>query len=89
MKLNLKLTLTSIALTLGASAAFAGPTCKVPQDQWMKESDFKARMESQGYQIRTFKVSGGKCYEIYGLDKSGKKVEIYFDPSTGAELERK
>jgi hypothetical protein len=31
----------------------------------------------------------GKCYEIYGLDKAGKKVEIYFDPATGAELERK
>ena len=23
------------------------------------------------------------------LDKDGKKVEIYFDPATGAELERK
>lgn len=55
----------------------------------MKEADFKAALEKQGYQIRTFKVSKGKCYEIYGLDKAGKKVEIYFNPATGAELERK
>ena len=54
-----------------------------------EEADFKARVEKQGYQIKTFKVSKGQCYEIYGHDKDGKKVEIYFDPVTGAELERK
>ena len=85
----MKLQLPALALALCCGTAFAGPTCKVPEDKWMKEADFKASMEKQGYQIRTFKVSKGKCYEIYGLDKAGKKVEIYFDPATGAELERK
>jgi hypothetical protein len=85
----MKTQLTAIVLALGATAVFAGPTCEVPQDKWMKEADFKAMQEKQGYQIKTFKVSKGKCYEIYGLDKNGKKVEIYFDPATGAELERK
>ena len=55
----------------------------------MKEADFKKGLETQGYQIKTFKVSKGKCYEIYGFDKAGKKVEIYFDPATGAALETK
>lgn len=85
----MKLHITALVLALGSTAALAGPTCKVPEEKWMKEADFKASMEKQGYQIRTFKVSKGKCYEIYGLDKAGKKVEIYFDPATGAELERK
>jgi hypothetical protein len=77
-------------LTLLLSAtAFAGPTCNVPEDKWMKEADFKAMVEGQGYKIKTFKVSKGKCYEIYGTDKAGKKVEIYFDPSTGKPLESK
>jgi hypothetical protein len=71
------------------SSAIAGPSCQAAPDKWMKESDFKARIEAQGYQIKTFKVSKGQCYEIYGLDKAGKKVEIYFDPTTAAELERK
>lgn len=75
--------------TLFAGTAVAGPTCNVPPEKWMKEADFKAQLEKQGYQIKTFKVSKGKCYEIYGHDKDGKKVEIYFDPATGAELERK
>ena len=72
-----------------SSAAFAGPTCNVPEDKWMKEADFKKNLEAQGYQIKTFKVSKGKCYEIYGFDKAGKKVEIYFDPATGGVLETK
>ena len=85
----MKLFVTAASLILASSFAVAGPSCKVPQEQWMKEGDFKAMMEKQGYQIKTFKVSKGKCYEIYGHDKDGKKVEIYFDPATGAELERK
>jgi len=72
-----------------SSAALAGPTCTVPQTKWMKEADFKKGLEAQGYQIKTFKVSKGQCYEIYGFDKTGKKVEIYFDPSNAKVLEVK
>lgn len=85
----MKTLLSAVALTLLASTAMAGPTCNVPEAQWMKEGDFKAKLEAQGYQIKTFKVSKGKCYEIYGTDKAGKKVEIYFNPATGAVLEQK
>lgn len=72
-----------------SAAAVAGPTCNVPQDKWMKEADFKKGLEQQGYQIKQFKVTKGQCYEIYGFDKAGKKVEIYFDPSNGKVLETK
>lgn len=85
----MKLKLSALALALSATVAMAGPTCTVPKEKWMKEADFKALMEKQGYTIKTFKVSKGQCYEIYGFDKDGKKVEIYFDPATAAELERK
>ncbi|MER2553801.1 MAG: PepSY domain-containing protein [Thauera sp.] len=81
--------LATLALVIASSSAFAGPTCNVPKDKWMPEADFKARIEAQGYTIKTFKVSKGNCYEIYGFDKEGRKVEIYFDPATAAELERK
>jgi hypothetical protein len=83
----MKLKLTAVLLTL--AAAFAGPTCNVPKEKWMNEGEFKASLEKQGYQIKTFKVSKGNCYEIYGHDKAGKKVEIYFDPSNGTPLESK
>ena len=78
-----------IAALLTATAATAGPTCKAPKEKWMKEADFKAKLEGEGYKIKTFKVTKGQCYEIYGQDKAGKKVEIYFDPATAAVLESK
>jgi len=81
--------LAALAATLVAGTAIAGPTCNVPEEKWMKEADFKSRIEGQGYQIKTFKVSKGKCYEIYGFDKAGKKVEIYFNPETAEVLESK
>ena len=72
-----------------SSAACAGPSWTASKDKWMSEADFKKGVEAQGYQIKTFKVSRGQCYEIYGFDKAGKKVEIYFDPVTAAVLESK
>ncbi len=81
--------LAAMILAFSATSVLAGPTCNVPQEKWMKEADFKAKIEAQGYQIKTFKVSKGQCYEIYGFDKAGKKVEIYFDPATGAPMETK
>lgn len=53
-----------------------------PKEKWMSEEAFKAKVTAEGYTIRKFKTPG-TCYEIYGTDKSGKNVEIYFDPVTG------
>jgi len=82
----MKLHFAAWMLALGTTAAVAGPTCNAPKDKWIPEADFKAQLVSQGYQIKTFKVTKGQCYEIYGKDKAGKKVEIYFDPATAAIL---
>jgi len=64
------------------TAAFASANCKAnPKTEWMSEADAKARLVAQGYKIDKFKVDGN-CYEIYGSNKDGKKVEIYFDTKT-------
>lgn len=72
-----------------AGAAMASPTCTAPKASWQPEASFKKELQAQGYQIKNFKVTKGNCYEIYGTDKSGKKVEIYFDPVSGKALEQK
>lgn len=76
-------------LVVASGLALAGPTCDVPKEKWMPEAAFKKGLENKGYTIKNFKVTKGQCYEIYGFDKDGKKVEIYFDPSTGGVLESK
>lgn len=58
-----------------------------PKSEWMKENDAKSSLEKQGYKIKKFKVSGN-CYEMYGHDKAGKRVEIYFDAKTMAVIKQ-
>ncbi len=77
----MKLAVLLLAATF-STASFAKADCKAnPKEEWLKEDDAKARIVAQGYTIRIFKVSGN-CYEIYGTDKDGKKVEIYYDTKT-------
>ncbi len=79
------------AAVLAASPALAGPRCTdEPKTTWLSEEAMKAKIAAMGYKdIRTFKVTAGNCYEIYGFDKDGKKAEVYFHPVTGAIVEAK
>lgn len=72
-----------LALSLAGVLAHAKKNCAdQPKDKWMKEEDFRKRLESEGYTIRKFKQPGS-CYEIYGTNKEGKNVEVYFNPVDG------
>ncbi|NCN41726.1 PepSY domain-containing protein [bacterium] len=70
-----------IAAILGLTGtAHAKKSCTdQPKDKWMTEEAFKSKVEGQGYKIRKFKQPG-TCYEIYGTNKEGQKVEVYFNP---------
>ena len=62
----------------------ASADCPVyPKDQWGAEETLKQALKDEGYKIKKFKIDGN-CYEMYGLNKEGKKVEIYFDMKTFA-----
>jgi len=73
-------------VALFAGPALAGPDCSTmgePQAIWPIVKAF----EEAGGKVVNAKVSGGDCYEIYGFEGE-KKVEIYYNPVTGEELER-
>ena len=81
MKPIISAAVLGVACTLSA-AAFAKADCKAyPKAEWMSEADAKAKILGEGYTINKFHVSGN-CYEIYGKNKEGKKVEIYYDAKT-------
>ena len=66
----------------------AEPKCtSEAEDKWISEGEMKSKIASLGYQAKIFKVTKGNCYEIYGLDKAGKRIEIYFHPVTGNIVE--
>ncbi len=73
-----------MALMMVSGLAHAKKNCTdQPKDKWMKQEDLKKRLEGEGYKIRKFKQPGS-CYEIYGTNKDGKNVEIYFNPVDGS-----
>jgi hypothetical protein len=77
----------SLVFMLSAFTAVAGPTCtKEPKNTWQDQKTFQENLVKEGYKIKKFKVTSGDCYEIYGWNKEGKKVEIYFSPVDGKKI---
>ena len=87
------MTLRSLALAAAASLAFAATpasatgkmTCDAPQKQWKSLAALEAQLKREGWQLRKSKVDGG-CYEVYGTDPEGNRVEAYFHPVSFKKL---
>jgi hypothetical protein len=78
----------AIAFMVLSAPALAEPKCTTePKDKWISESEMKLKVASLGYQAKIFKVTRGNCYEIYGVDKTGTRIEVYFNPVNGSVVE--
>src|SRR5258706_7461168 len=82
------------ALCSGRAARPFGGTCHRPRDlrlrcegeeSWQPEEKLAAALKDKGWQVRRIKVDGG-CYEVYGLNEKGERVESYFHPRTLAPV---
>lgn len=82
------LLLIGLVMMAGGVAQAKKSCTDQPRDKWMSEADFKNKMEGQGYKIRKFKQPGS-CYEIYGTNKDGRDVEIYFNPVDASIVKEK
>lgn len=79
----LKHTLFGLIAAAASLTAMAGTYCTPhPESERIPPAKFQAQLKQQGYQIKRFKTEDN-CYEIYGKNKAGQKVEIYFDTKTG------
>lgn len=76
----------TIGFTALASAAFAGPDCSEMTHDIPMWEVVKAFEEADGI-VKLAKVTTGNCFEIYGV-VDGQKYEIYYNPTTGVEIER-
>ncbi len=75
----------ALPLALLAAPVFAEPSCKAAVSalpMWQVAKTF----EEAGGQIQQMKNTNG-CYEIYGHDKD-RRVEVFYDPTDGKEIER-
>lgn len=83
-----KITVVAVAAAIlgTAAAAQAGslgrPCTAAPESQWLSINALQAKVEAQGYKVQKAKLKKA-CGEMYSTDKSGKRVELFVDPTSG------
>ena len=76
----------ALGAALAAGPALASDKCSVPKVDWQPQQALQQKLEGEGWKIKKIKVDDS-CYEVYGTDAAGKRLEVYFDPKTFAVVE--
>ena len=78
-----KFATTAAIILISAHSAFAtGAACsKATPDKFKPQADLIAALKVKGVTVSKIKVEKG-CYEAYGKDAAGKKVNMAFNAET-------
>lgn len=76
-------------LLLAAAAAFVSTAhaqhaerCEpIAKEEWRPQAELEKQLTDKGWRINRVKITNG-CYEVYGRDEQGKRVETFFHPKT-------
>lgn len=80
------LSLAALAIVI-AAPAMAGTACSTAgAAKFQPEAVLKKQLAGEGLTVRKIKTEGG-CYEVYAVDKSGKKVNVAFNAETLQKVE--
>jgi hypothetical protein len=77
--------LTVVTLLLTGPALAAGACSTAPASKFMPKSKLTANLRAQGLTVRQIKVENG-CYEVYAVDKSGRKMNVAYNAETLEKL---
>lgn len=83
-----KITLFAIAAALLGSATLANagslgrPCTSAPESQWLSMQALQSKVEALGYKVQKAKLKAA-CGEIYTIDKTEARVELFVDPTNG------
>lgn len=80
----MKRLLATLALTAvaGAASAHGNVSCPaVPKEEKKPQMELQKKLEGEGWKIRKVQNYNG-CYEVYGIDDKGAKIEAFFNPKT-------
>lgn len=73
-------------LAFQAARAEDAPDCgNTPKDKWLSQDVLKEKAKAMGLDVRQVKEEGS-CYEVYGINAKGEKVEAVFNPATGEQV---
>lgn len=88
MKRFIALPTLLLALASTAAQAHGDWTCApIPKEQWKPHTELQRKLEAEGWRLRQMKTSNG-CYEVYGVDPKGKRVEAFFDPKSFERIDK-
>lgn len=68
-------------LTAVPAAAHGNVSCNVPRNERQPSVRLQKQLKEAGWKVKKIQVYYG-CYEVYGTDANGQKVEAFFDPRT-------
>ena len=75
-----------LLITTTSAGATGLATCESgPKEGWQASTKLEQMLKDKGWTVRRIKEDGG-CYEVYGLDEKGQRVEAYFHPVTLAPV---
>jgi hypothetical protein len=52
-----------------------------PKAGWQSQEKLTQDLTAKGWKVNRIKEDGG-CYEVYGVNEKGQRVEAYFHPKT-------
>jgi len=58
---------------------------QVAREETKSQMDLQRKLNSEGWKVRQIKNFNG-CYEVYGFDEKGERVEAFFHPGTFAKV---
>ncbi|MES2229746.1 MAG: PepSY domain-containing protein [Pseudomonadota bacterium] len=80
----MKRQLLTLCLTLATAGAFAqhAERCDpIPKAEWKPQAELERKLKNEGWTISRVKIENG-CYEVYGKNAAGRKMETFFHPKT-------
>lgn len=80
----MKRQLLTLCLTLATAGAFAqhAERCEpIPKNEWKPQAELERKLKNEGWTISRVKIENG-CYEVYGKNAAGRKMETFFHPKT-------
>lgn len=85
MKKTLLLSVSALVLSGHASAQFVDHDavhCEpVAKEEMRPQMELQRKLVGEGWKVRQVKSFNG-CYEVYGFDEKGLRVEAFFHPKT-------
>lgn len=77
------------ALCVASFAASAHGDVQCPNEpkaEWRPQMELQRQLVDKGWRVRQVKTFG-TCYEVYGFDDKGQRVEVFFNPKTFERIE--